>query len=77
MARAVLYSQLRYPKTIKQAPEMLAPERSRPLLAWHEAEAVAEYKRHRHAAIAELQGNRNPLIDDPGWVERTTSPPLT
>jgi endonuclease I len=40
------------------------------LLAWHEAEPVGAWERHRNAAIAELQGNRNPLIDHPDWATR-------
>jgi endonuclease I len=31
---------------------------------------VSDYERHRNFAIAELQGNRNPLIDHPDWAER-------
>ena len=26
------------------------------------------YEQHRNFAIAELQGNRNPLIDHPEWA---------
>lgn len=29
---------------------------------------MSEYERHRNAAIAEIQGNRNPLIDHPEWA---------
>ena len=56
MARAVLYFLLRYPKTVREAPDMLDSERLRILLAWHKAEPVGEYERHRNAAIMELQG---------------------
>jgi len=40
------------------------------LLAWHEGDPVGEYERHRNLAIAELQGNRNPLIDHGDWARR-------
>ena len=40
------------------------------ILAWHEAEPVSEYERHRNAAIFERQGNRNPLIDHPDWASK-------
>ena len=40
------------------------------LLEWHRANPVEEYELHRNAAIAELQGNRNPLVDHPDWAER-------
>ncbi|MEU9014914.1 endonuclease [Streptomyces sp. NPDC048479] len=38
------------------------------LLSWHENEPVSEYELHRNAAIAEIQGNRNPPIDHPEWA---------
>jgi endonuclease G, mitochondrial len=31
---------------------------------------VAEYERHRKAAIFERQGDRNPLVDGPEWASR-------
>ena len=37
-------------------------------MAWHQDDPVSDYERHRNAAIAELQGNRNPLIDRPDWA---------
>lgn len=49
---------------------MLDPERLGILLLWHEAEPAGEYEHHRNAAIAELQGNRNALIDQPEWASR-------
>lgn len=39
-------------------------------LAWHEAEPVEDYERHRNAAVTALQGSRNPLIDYPAWAVR-------
>ena len=38
------------------------------LRAWHDADPVGDYERHRNAAIQEAQGNRNPFIDFPDWV---------
>jgi endonuclease G len=32
-------------------------------------EPAGDYERHRNAAIAEVQGNRTPLIDHPEWTE--------
>jgi endonuclease G, mitochondrial len=40
------------------------------LLHWHARHEVTDYERHRNAAIHAIQGNRNPLIDFPGWAER-------
>ena len=73
--RAALYFLLRYPHVL--VPEALTKEgftgdlrqllseRIDTLLAWHAAEPVTVYERHRNAAVFELQGNRNPLIDLP------------
>jgi len=70
VARATLYFLLRYPGLIGDAVRELAPERLDLLLAWHEGDPVGEYERHRNLAIAELQGNRNPLIDHGDWARR-------
>jgi endonuclease G, mitochondrial len=70
VARATLYFLLRYPGQVGDDARELQRERVALLLDWHRAEPVGEYERHRNAAIAELQGNRNPLIDHPDWSER-------
>ena len=63
VARATLYFLLRYPKLGVYSEETLGK-----ILAWHEAEPVGEYERHRNAAIFERQGNRNPVIDHAEWA---------
>ena len=70
VARATLYFLLRYPAVIGDVAGELQADRVPILLDWHEAEPVGEWERHRNAAIAELQGNRNPLIDHPEWAAR-------
>jgi endonuclease G, mitochondrial len=69
VARATLYFLLRYPGRIADVarawPASAVPELVSTLVAWHDSEPVDEYERHRNAAIAEAQGNRNPLIDFP------------
>lgn len=69
VARATLYFLLRYPGFIGDEARELQRERLNLLLSWHAGDAVSEYERHRNAAIAEMQGNRNPLIDHPEWAE--------
>ena len=68
-ARATLYFLLRYPGEIDGTGEFPA-ERLETLLAWHAADPPGEYERHRNQAIAEKQGNRNPMIDFPAWAGR-------
>ncbi|CAM5672489.1 endonuclease [Streptomyces hirsutus] len=68
VARATLYFLLRYPGQVGDAAREFPEDRLPVLLQWHESEAVTEYELHRNAAIAEIQGNRNPLIDHPGWA---------
>ena len=70
VARATMYFLLRYPGMIGDESRELQAERLPTLLEWHEAESVGEWERHRNAAIAEIQGNRNPLIDNPAWASR-------
>ncbi|MFI2422656.1 endonuclease [Streptomyces sp. NPDC018955] len=68
VARATLYFLLRYPGQVGDAAREFPAERLPVLLKWHEGEAVSEYELHRNATIAEVQGNRNPLIDHPEWA---------
>jgi endonuclease I len=69
VARATLYFLLRYPGEIDGTGEFLA-DRLPTLLRWHAGDPPGEYERHRNWAIAEKQGNRNPLIDFPDWAGR-------
>ncbi|MES9948992.1 MAG: endonuclease [Candidatus Thiodiazotropha sp.] len=69
VARATLYFLLRYPGLIGDEVRELQDERLRVLLEWHDQEAVNLYEKHRNAAIFEVQGNRNPLIDHPELFE--------
>jgi endonuclease G len=68
-SRATLYFLMRYPGLVGDAERELNPDRLALLLAWHGEDPVSLYEHHRNAAIAELQGNRNPLIDHPEWAE--------
>ncbi|MGC0378946.1 endonuclease [Streptomyces sp. SAI-229] len=67
VARATLYFLLRYPKLVGDNEEF-TEDRLPILLDWHQREPATEYELHRNAAIAEIQGNRNPFIDHPEWA---------
>lgn len=70
VARATMYFLLRYPGVLGDEERELQRDRLPILLDWHAKDRVGDWERHRNAAIAELQGNRNPLIDHPEWAER-------
>ena len=71
VARATLYFLLRYPKEIARSSKEYTEDRVETLKAWHRKHPVDRYEKHRNAAIFQKQGNRNPLIDFPAWVDRT------
>lgn len=70
IARATLYFLLRYRGKIGDRAVELQATQLPTLLAWHKAEPVGDWERHRNAAIAEVQGNRSPLIDHPEWADK-------
>lgn len=69
-ARATMYYLLRYPGSIDLGISQMTPQRLTILKAWHHGDGVSDYERHRNQAIFEVQGNRNPFIDHPEWVDR-------
>jgi endonuclease I/V8-like Glu-specific endopeptidase len=70
VARATLYFLLRYPGSIRSGRSTYTDDRLEMLESWHKEFEVSEYERHRNQAIFEIQGNRNPLIDHPDWVDK-------
>ncbi|MFD3327287.1 endonuclease [Streptomyces sp. NPDC058701] len=70
VARATLYFLLRYPGMIGDEARELQRGGLELLLNWHRDHPAGIYEQHRNAAIAEMQGNRNPLIDHPEWAEQ-------
>ncbi len=69
VARATLYFILRYPGEINATAYEYTPDRLQTLLQWHEDHPVTDYERHRNQAIFAVQGNRNPLVDQPEWIQ--------
>lgn len=65
-ARATLYFLLRYPGVVESYD---ASDIER-MLDWNRRYPPDLWEMHRNAAIEELQGNRNPLIDFPDMADR-------
>ena len=65
-----MYFLLRYPGEIGDEARELHADRLPMLLAWSVEDPVEDYERHRNMAVAELQGNRNPLMHHPDWASR-------
>lgn len=66
VARAMFYFSVRYKKPITQKQETL-------FRAWNKLDPVDEIERLRNIKIEQLQGNRNPFIDDESLVESIAS----
>jgi deoxyribonuclease-1 len=62
VARALFYFSVRYQANLDEGQE-------RTLRDWHRLDPVDEEELKRNQAIFELQGNRNPFIDHPEWVD--------
>ena len=81
VARMVFYMDVRYEGNDNSGtPDLEVPDYvgtgSSPLLgklcslvAWHRADAVSAQEVRRNGRIHQKQGNRNPFIDNPDWVE--------
>ena len=44
------------------------------LVEWHREDPVDDFERRRNTVIYLFQGNRNPLVDNPEWVELIFGP---
>lgn len=67
VARAVLYFLTRYPGLLSG--HYSSEEDIAMLKQWHAAQPVTVFEKHRNQCIFRVQGNRNPYIDWPEWVE--------
>jgi endonuclease G, mitochondrial len=72
VARATFYFLLRYPGGIDLGISQMDSDRIDTLKRWHAGDPISDYECHRNQAIFEVQGNRNPFIDNPDWVQRVT-----
>lgn len=80
VARMMLYMDTRYEGIDDSTPNLvLVDEQTNvgeprlgklcTLLAWHEADPVSEFEQNRNNVLYEYQGNRNPYVDHPEWVD--------
>lgn len=72
IARGMLYFATRYSSTVQRAgvsPKNFFAELPT-LLKWHELDPVTDAERSRNDAVAAYQGNRNPYVDHPEYVQR-------
>lgn len=63
VARAMFYFSIRYQISID-------PVQEHYLRLWHKEDPVDAEEKARHERIAQLQGNRNPFIDNPKYVDQ-------
>ena len=80
VARAIFYMAVRYEGLDANMPDLFiaddtSTQSGEPkvgklcsLLQWHNADPVDEWERLRHEKAVIWQGNRNPFIDNPQWV---------
>jgi len=83
VARMTFYMAVRYQSGDDQSPENMpdlvlkdSNERTKEpwigdlctLLQWHNQFSPTDFERRRNDRVMELQGNRNPFIDEPGWA---------
>ncbi|MEO0899455.1 MAG: endonuclease [Bacteroidota bacterium] len=67
VARATLYFIVAHPEFISK--EVYSLSQIKTLISWAKAEEPNDYEKHRNQTIFEVQGNRNPFIDFPEWVD--------
>jgi len=67
-ARATLYFLVRYPGYITTA--RLTYDSLDTIIGWAKASPPSIWELHRNAGIYVAQGNRNPFIDYPAWIDK-------
>jgi V8-like Glu-specific endopeptidase len=67
VARATLYFMIAHKRLIDDS--KYGPEEIEMLIAWAKSSPPSRYELHRNEAIFVAQGNRNPLIDFPEWID--------
>jgi len=68
VARATLYFLITYPRALDRA--KYSSNDIDVLKTWARATNPERYEHHRNECAFEAQGNRNPLIDFPDWIDK-------
>lgn len=69
VARIYMYMMVRYSQTDSQYPVTRAIQSMSLLLQWHLQDPVDEFEKVRNERSYQVQGNRNPFIDNPEFAE--------
>lgn len=64
IARAMFYMAHRY----KDEGLRLYKKQAKLMIAWHKSDQVSKHERKRNDKIEQLQGNRNPFVDEPALL---------
>ncbi|MGF1833738.1 endonuclease I family protein [Photobacterium sanguinicancri] len=79
-ARSIFYMAVRYQGNDANMPDLYIVDNTSStsgqpkigklctLLQWHNADPVDNWEQQRHEKVVKWQGNRNPFIDNPTWV---------
>ncbi|MCK0206098.1 endonuclease [Ornithobacterium rhinotracheale] len=75
VARMMMYMAVRYgercnPKRVGMAPYTFSKDFPDIFLKWNIEDPVSDFEKQRNEAIAKVQGNRNPFIDNPNLATR-------
>ena len=87
VARMMFYMAVRYEGDVSGEPDLELVDytgtsgsifgKLSALRQWHEQDPVDDFERNRNNVIYSHQGNRNPFIDHPEYVEAMFNPPST
>ncbi len=69
-ARAVLYFLTRHPKKVGDRDREIDYQDIKVLKRWSRENPPTEWEKRRNSEIEKVQGNRNPYIDFPEWVDK-------
>lgn len=69
VARILMYMTHRYSEEVKSYPLTTVAQSMDMLVRWHELDPVDDYEMRRNNYTASIQGNRNPFIDHPEFVD--------